>query len=61
MKWGGAATITDFLGETMTTKKRFNFFVQRGFCTALLFIPLIVAGGRLVTRVVMNLWNMFES
>lgn len=33
------------------------------FCglNTLLFIPLIVAGGRLAVRVVLNLWNMLES
>jgi len=27
---------------------------------SLFFIPLIVAGGRLVCRVIMNFWNMIE-
>jgi hypothetical protein len=57
-----AAVTADLFQAAMTTnKKKFNFLMQRGFCTVLLFIPLIVAGGRLVTRVVMNLWNMLES
>lgn len=29
-------------------------------CNVFLFIPLIVAGGRLCVRLVMNLWNMLE-
>lgn len=27
----------------------------------LFLVPLIIAGGRLVGRIVLNLWNMFES
>jgi hypothetical protein len=30
-------------------------------CTTFFIIPLIVMGGRLAARVVMNLWNMFEQ
>jgi hypothetical protein len=38
---------------------RKNFFQVR-HCTTLYFLPLIIAGGRLATRVVMNLWNLIE-
>ncbi|GEM_PF-4579504 len=27
----------------------------------LYFLPLIIMGGRLVVRVILNLWNMLES
>jgi|GEM_PF-1339426 len=27
----------------------------------LLFIPLIIMGGRLVARIIMNTWNMIED
>lgn len=62
MNLGSAVKRVALFQAAMTTnKKKFNFLMQRGFCTVLLFIPLIVAGGRLVTRVVLNLWNMLES
>ncbi len=31
------------------------------YCTTLYFLPLIVMGGRLAVRVVLNLWNMIEQ
>lgn len=36
-------------------------FFQMRHCTMLYFIPLIVAGGRLACRVVLNLWNLIEQ
>ena len=41
-----------------TSKARRMF--QAGVCHTLYFWPLIVMGGRLVAKVVLNLWNMIE-
>lgn len=35
--------------------------LQTRFCTTFYFLPLIVMGGRLAVRVVLNLWNMIEQ
>jgi len=35
-------------------------FWQRGMCQALYFWPLIIMGGRLVAKVILNIWNLFE-
>jgi len=51
-----AAAITN----KKTAKDRFLGF-QVSFTRSLMFWPLIVAGGRLVFRVVFNLWDMIES
>jgi hypothetical protein len=36
-------------------------FSRFRYCTTLYFIPLIIMGGRLAARVVMNLWNLIEQ
>ncbi len=50
------------------TKEKFLKAVQNAWCRYLrvsncgfLFIPLIIAGGRLVARIIMNTWDMLES
>ncbi len=35
-------------------------FVQKSYCRMIYFWPLIIAAGRIVTRAVLNLWNMVE-
>lgn len=35
-------------------------FVRKSYCRMIYFWPLIVAGGRIVTRVILNLWNLIE-
>lgn len=34
---------------------------RAGMCRTLYFWPLIVAGGRLAGRALLNLWNMIEG
>jgi hypothetical protein len=38
--------------------KKYYYFVPNH---ALLFLPLIVMGGKLAVRIVLNLWNMVEG
>lgn len=33
---------------------------QKGMCRVLYFWPLIVMGGRMITRMVLNVWNLIE-
>ena len=42
--------------------RKFNAVIPKHFCcgTVLLFIPLIIMGGKLAARLVMNLWNLIE-
>jgi len=35
-------------------------FWQTGMCYALHFWPLIVMGGRIVAKVILNIWNLVE-
>ncbi len=44
------------------SKKHFKMkhFWQAGMCQTLYFWPLIVMGGRLVVKVVLNVWNLLE-
>lgn len=39
----------------------FNRMGQIGLCNTFLFWPLIIAGGRLVGRIILNLWNIIEQ
>jgi hypothetical protein len=42
-------------------KKAAAFCGQAHCSITLFFLPLILMGGRIAGRVVMNLWNMFEK
>ncbi|MBI1977138.1 MAG: hypothetical protein HYS55_00105 [Candidatus Omnitrophica bacterium] len=44
----------------MTKTHWFACQYYRGMCRTLYFWPLIVAGGRMVVRIMLNLWNMVE-
>ena len=44
----------------MFQKLRKHRFFQAGMCRTLYFWPLIVAGGRLASRALLNLWNLIE-
>ena len=39
---------------------KMKHFWHAGLCHTLYFWPLIVMGGRLVAKVVMNVWNLIE-
>ena len=44
----------------MKKKTLKNHLWQKGMCKVLYFWPLIVMAGRMVTRVVLNVWNLIE-
>ena len=37
-----------------------RLMLQKSYCRMIYFWPLIIAAGRIMTRAVLNLWNMVE-
>ncbi len=46
--------------EDLTINMLNKAFVKKSYCQVIYFWPLFIAAGRLVTRAVLNLWNMIE-
>ncbi len=62
-----ASAVTGGVGDTLIkmrkiskTDKLFAWINRMMPYRGLLFLPLIIAGGRLAVRIVMNLWDMLE-
>ena len=44
----------------ITKNKAVTQIYHASLCRTLYFIPLLIAGGRMVVRIMLNLWNLVE-
>ena len=56
VKTAGSFQVVTKMNKKNTAKRMW----QSGVCHTLYFWPLIVAGGRIVARAILNIWNMIE-